>query len=233
MKYKQTTKAMLRRTFDRLFCDSRTNYVRLGDRCAWTVERSLDVASQVISGGAGGDISFELALATKFGCRVAIFDPSPTGVETIRRYAELPKTVTYHEFGLAGTTSTRLFHKPVDPVEGSFVEARRSGKSEGVEYRCLGPKDAMQVAGLTRLDLVKLDIEGSEYGFLDALIASDRLRPRQIAVEFHHFFRDVSIRQTLRAILRLRRAGYAIRHKERFDYLFVQRDSPILGGNGI
>jgi hypothetical protein len=94
----------------------------------------------------------------------------------------------------------------------------------GLEFECLDPRDALRCAGMDRLELLKLDIEGFEYDFLAAMLSAG-IRPVQIAVEFHHFLPGIPVMKTLVALRRLSRAGYRILHKDQCDYLFVHREA--------
>ena len=78
-------------------------------------------------------------------------------------------------------------------------------------------------------DLVKMDIEGAEYRVLPDLLESG-FRPRQILVEFHHRWREVSARATRGAIALLNRHGYLVADVSAngMEYLFV-RLSPFDG----
>lgn len=59
------------------------------------------------------------------------------------------------------------------------------------------------------IDLLKMDIEGSEYEVIPALLASGA-RPGQILVEFHHRFAGRGLGATLNAVQALRQSGYAL-----------------------
>jgi hypothetical protein len=58
-------------------------------------------------------------------------------------------------------------------------------------------------------ELVKLDIEGTEYAVLPDLLASG-FRPRQVLIEFHHWWREISPSRTRGAIRLLNRHGYRV-----------------------
>jgi FkbM family methyltransferase len=215
----------MRRGFDRRFCSDGRGVQRLGKTCLWAViEERLKPGTAVLSGGAGRDISFELELAGRLGCRVALFDPSPTGRETIDGLACLPETLQFFPEGLAGHSSRLSFALPEDPGEGSFRVANCSIGQPNAEFECLGPVDSMSRAGMDSVELLKLDIEGFEYGFLEAMLSA-RIRPTQIAVEFHHFMPGISAMKTLGTMQRLISAGYRILHKDQCDYLFVHREA--------
>ena len=174
----------------------------------------------VLSGGAGNDISFEVELAEKFSCRVAVFDPSPTGQKTFDALADRPAKLTFHPIGLSSETSMLRFAEPINAAEGSFHIPVNSAAV--VEFPCVSPLGALSSAGLTDIELLKIDIEGFEYDFLEKMIEQG-IRPSQIAVEFHHFMPHIPLRRTLRILWRLRRAGYVIAHKEQCDFLLVHK----------
>src|ERR1043166_4616347 len=60
--------------------------VTLGGSCPWTIQvGSIGPNSVVYSAGVGGDVSFEKELVRRFGCRVILLDPSPTGIATMNK----------------------------------------------------------------------------------------------------------------------------------------------------
>lgn len=211
-----------RRTFDRFFCRSGLGLERLGrDSGWWVVSSRLKDGAAVLSGGAGNDISFELDLARNRGCQVAVFDPSPTGVATFERSGGAGASLAYFPVGLDGHDHRVGFAAPQDAREGSY-SITRADVAAVLELDCLSPASALGRAGFREVELVKIDIEGFEYAFLDAMLAAG-ITPHQVAVEFHHFLPHIPIGRTWRAIRRLHAAGYRIVHKEQCDYLFVHR----------
>jgi len=219
------TRRWLRRGFDRQFCRPGHGVRKLGTTCAWAViEERMQPGASVLSGGAGRDISFEVELAGRRGCQVALFDPSPTGQDTWTALVDPPKTLRYFPDGLAGESARCAFARPADPAEGSFRQAGAGAMTaeNKMEFACLGPREALQCAGLEQLELLKLDIEGFEYDFIASMLGAG-IRPVQIAVEFHHFLPGIPLMKTLTALRQLRAAGYRILHKDQCDYLFVHR----------
>jgi len=65
----------------------------------------------------------------------------------------------------------------------------------------------MKELGHKYIDILKMDIEGAEYDVINEMSKSD-IRPQQILVEFHHRFQGVGIRETIKAIRRLKIMGY-------------------------
>lgn len=211
----------LRRSFDRCFTRAGLTLERVGKTCTWTImPEQLRPGTLVLSGGAGHDISFELELATRFGCRVAVFDPSPTGQNTFEAVVNPPAGLTFHRLGLSGETKMVSFARPANAVEGSYGLA--NGVADSVSFECVDPAEALRQAGIGEIELLKIDIEGFEYEFLKRMLVQG-IRPKQIAVEFHHFLPHIPLRRTLATVRDLRAAGYVIAHKYQCDILFVHR----------
>lgn len=63
--------------------------------------------------------------------------------------------------------------------------------------------------GHNTLDLLKIDIEGSEYPVLSSLLSTP-LRPGLLLVEFHHRFKSIGALPTKETVKALREAGYKL-----------------------
>ena len=80
----------------------------------------------------------------------------------------------------------------------------------------------MNLRGHSKIDLLKMDIEGFEYEVIEDILQKS-LDIRQICLEFHHFMRGISRRKTLKAIRGLKAAGFVLIYKTRFDYTFIRK----------
>lgn len=69
----------------------------------------------------------------------------------------------------------------------------------------------MAKLGHTRLDFVKLDIEGSEYCVV-ADIVSKRILPDQLCIEFHHGLFGYTAEDTKMAVALLHGVGYLLHY---------------------
>jgi hypothetical protein len=67
----------------------------------------------------------------------------------------------------------------------------------------------MREFGHTRLDVLKMDIEGAEYDVITDILATG-IEVGQLLIEFHHRFAGVGIERTRQAITALNAAGYRI-----------------------
>ncbi len=194
----------------------------LGDpseSCNWTIRTSrLDSQSVVYSAGVGRDISFEHALADRFGMKILLLDPSPTGLETMRKSEHQRKEFEFMPVALAGHEGELSLSPPGNPEEGSWVsETSLSGSgianAEMVTVKCETVSSLMRKFGHTHVDLLKIDIEGAEYGVLEAIMESG-VHIHQIAVEFHHgVLPGIPRSLTIQTLITLYRYGYRIVHK--------------------
>jgi FkbM family methyltransferase len=210
--------------FYRMLTRAGTPLVTLGGTCQWTIcEQGLGPASRILSGGAGNDISFEKALISRYGCRVVLLDPSPTGVATVERENLPSDKLTFLPVGLAAIDGTAGFQEPADATEGSFVGGAALG-SNAREFPCKTLPTLMGELSWPEIDLLKIDIEGFEFAVLDDLLKK-RLKVRQICVEFHHGPQFGRLRgETVRMILSLRKARYDLVHHVHWDHTFLRCD---------
>lgn len=170
---------------------------------------SLGSSSVIYSFGVGEDASFDVALIEELGAHVHAFDPTPRSIEWVRAQA-LPAAFHFSPVGIADFDGKGQFHPPTNPAHVShslLPRATATGATVEVELRTL--KSLMSSLGHTRVDLLKLDIEGSEYSVLDQLL-DEQIPVDQILVEYHHQFKHISPSRTRASVERLRQAGYRV-----------------------
>ena len=174
----------------------------------WSIpaDAGLDRQSVCYCAGAGEDISFDCALAQRFHCAVRIIDPTPRAIRHFEGLKEAVRTgdrfpinnsandyyvvtaedfqrLTFYPVGLSDGDVELKFYLPRDPthVSCSIVNLQRT--QEYFSAPCLRLGSIMQQAGDTRVDLLKMDIEGAEYAVIRDLVAT-KLLPRILLVEF-------------------------------------------------
>lgn len=158
----------------------------LGDQLygGWTtVTGGLGPDSIIYSFGAGDNISWDLAVIKKFGCKIYAFDPDPKSIAWLSRQSVPPQFIFSPE-GIGTYDGSQRFYDPFNP-KNVYVSSIRKNKT----YTDLPIKKMstlMQERGHNHIDLLKLDIEGSEYAVIKDIYNMDI---RQILVEIHeHFF---------------------------------------------
>ena len=196
----------------------------LGDKsvgCSWAFcPEGLGAGSVVYSGGVGNDISFEHALVERFGCSVTLFDPSPTGRATMNRPENQISKFKFLPLGLARECGTLRLARPLHEEEGSWYS--NQSNVEGIEVRCLDLATMLAQNQHRRVDLLKIDIEGAEYGVIEHILKT-RLPVHQILVEFHDgMLPGIRKRDTFRAVFGLMARGYKLVCERSNNYTFVR-----------
>jgi hypothetical protein len=208
----------------------------------WIIPRNyLHPQSVCYLVGAGEDVSFDLALADRYGCAVHIFDPTPRAVAHVEQlvrnlqqgqstacqtmpgglYPPYPSTLAallrLHPVGIWHEDATLRFFAPPNAahVSHSLVNLQKTEQTIEVPVRRLA--GLMRELGHAQIDLLKIDIEGAEYQVLASVLA-DRLPVGALCIEFdetasNHLDRHYMrrIREALGALLD---AGYHIIAKE-------------------
>jgi FkbM family methyltransferase len=179
--------------------------------CAWAVpDGYLSRGSIVYAVGVGEDISFDSALANRFGCKVFSFDPTPIAVEFMNSL-KLPEEITFVPIGLTSNDGITTFFTPQTKGFNSFskVVDQTCGESSEIESETLRLASIMKRLGHTQVDLLKMDIEGFEYEVVDEIILSHTL-PNCLLIEFHHLLYGFETQQTYNTVAKLLAAGYRI-----------------------
>ena len=184
--------------------------LRLGNKGAqWSIcPDGLSVSSVVYSFGVGRDISFDLQLIRQFGVHVHAFDPTPKSIEWLGRQS-LPENFVFHHYGIADHDGICVFLPPENPADVSHTIVNRKTPGSPIEIPVRRLASIMKSLGHPKIDLLKMDVEGSEYGVIDDLLNAD-IAVGQLLVEFHHRWPEVGIGPTVEAIEKLNRAGYLI-----------------------
>jgi FkbM family methyltransferase len=191
--------------------------------CKWTIHPTgLGPQSIVYSAGIGSDITFEHALVKNFHCDVVLIDPSPTGLKTMGLSENKIPQFRFFPIGLTGQPGKLNLAPPLD-AKGDSWFAGTTRTAGSMEVPCADVSSLMEQNHHAHIDLLKLDIEGCEYGVIEDIL-NRRLPVVQIAVEFHHGILPGFTRsQTIRTILKLISRGYALVDQTGANHTFVTR----------
>lgn len=145
----------------------------------------------VYSFGIGEDISFDKAIISNHGCKVYGFDPTPKSINYVKNN-ETPESFYFHPYGIGERTEMVTFHLPKnkDHVSGSVYDHKLVDEHNSVEVLLKEFKEIVSEMGHDHIDVLKMDIEGSEYVVMEGILKSG-IPIKQILVETHErFFED-------------------------------------------
>ncbi len=151
----------------------------------------LNSESIVVSVGIGEDISFDIGLYEMGVQRIYMFDPTPKAKIFIDKQ-NLPVQFSFYEMALSTEDSEMDMYLPKNKnhVSGSLVMNKNIDANDFVKVKCISVSTICSITGNKNIDLLKIDIEGSEYEVLENMLHGG-IFPKQICVEFHNrFFKD-------------------------------------------
>jgi FkbM family methyltransferase len=208
----------------------------------WTVPSdTLNDHSVCYLGGAGEDISFDVALAQRFGCSVHIFDPTPRArkhfddlIESVKTGKRLRSTtgeyydvhidslpkLNFEAIGLWSQSETLRFYAPKDQSHVSHSISNLQHTEEFFLAPVKRVSEIMNSKGHNCLDILKLDIEGAEFEVIDSLL-EDHVAIRILCVEFHK--EDGKLHRIQKYLDKLQSCDYKVVAAENLDFTFINR----------
>jgi FkbM family methyltransferase len=117
---------------------------------------------------------------SRYCCNVFVFEPVPEFAAALaKRFARNPK-VKVHAFGLGGETCSCEI-----AVDGASSSLCRGGERRmAIEIR--RAKEFLEEQRISRIDLMKINIEGAEYDLLEHLFAIGFVKNiHDVQVQFH------------------------------------------------
>lgn len=149
----------------------------------WAVDPKLIRKEDIVySFGVGKDISFDLDLIKHYRTHIHAFDHTPRCLDWLKTQ-NLPTEFKFHPYGLSNFDGISYFKLPPKEEYVSFSEVKEK-TTDSIELEVKKLSTIMNELGHKQIDLLKMDIEGSEYGVLDDILDSG-LKPKMILIEFH------------------------------------------------
>lgn len=175
----------------------------------WAVlPESLGPDSVVYSFGVGDNISFDLAMIKRFGATVHAFDPTPQSIAWVAGQT-LPPQFRFHDCGISSFDGVLDFYPPrkAGGMHYSQVPRHRLGSPpKPVAGRVNRLSTIIKRLGHQHIDVLKLDVEGSEFDSVPELLAAG-VPMGQLLVEIHYHFPQHSFRRGLDLIRQIKASG--------------------------
>lgn len=161
-------------------------------------------------GGYKGD--FAADINEKYGCFVYLFEPVEAFyLECLYRFKNNEKIKCYN-YGLGNRNSSFLISNNNDST--SLIRNLESDSVTKVQIKSFA--DEMSTLGIPHIDMLKINVEGSEFIILPDIISKKIIsKINYLQIQFHNFFPNSEI---LRNEIRLKLSET---HEEEWNYPFV------------
>jgi FkbM family methyltransferase len=161
----------------------------------------------VYSCGVGEDISFDAEILNDYDCNIFAFDPTPKSHEWVKKQ-NLPENFIFVPHGISAKTEKQALHlskTPLDISASIYVHGYTSvDDCIIVQMKCL--EDIAAEYHHTYVDVLKMDIEGSEFEVIRNL--PKNVIFGQILVEFHERFLENGKKILNKTLKILKKNGY-------------------------
>jgi FkbM family methyltransferase len=225
-----------------------TELVRLGTaHGGWTIPaEALESKGTAVCVGAGEDISFDVALNKK-GFNVFTIDPTPRAKAHVKRVLEAARggppveinnsstefydlegfdeaRFKFIDVGVWNEDKSMRFFAPEDPkhVSHSIVNLQRT--NEWFEAKCETLETICNSHKIDQINILKLDVEGSEYAVLGNVVENGPLPP-VLCVEFDEIRNPIDsalMERIFATVDLLVKSGYKFRDLDNSNGLFLR-----------
>ena len=174
---------------------------------------ALNRGSVVYSFGLGTDIAWELEMIRRIGAEVQAFDPTPRSRAWLEAQP-LPREFRFHPVGISNRDGEIVLHPPRRANNPHFSQDRDSGSKVSPEAVSCPVSRLGSIAkrlGHRRIDVLKLDVEGSEFDCVPDLLGSG-IEVGQLLLEVHYRNPGRSIQDGIKLLRSILDAGFACAH---------------------
>ena len=204
----------------------------------WVIPKEIDIDKNSILYlvGVGEDMSFDLEINNRYDSNIILIDPTkkakyhleevkefyknkeykfkgnvqPDYYDKIKELTPNMDNFTYIDKGIWDKKDKLKFYKQNNKeyVSQSLIEGMFTGNYDIVEVDSI--KNIMNELGHTKIDLLKLDIEGAENKVLEQML-NDSIYPRYLLIEFDLYLkRKDTNNSTYNINKRLLESGYRL-----------------------
>lgn len=187
---------------------------KIGAECgAWIVPTNkLNRESICYCVGVGENITFDVVLIERFGCRVFAYDPTPRAALHVQNHAANCDNYIYERIGVWDKDEVVRFYAPANPRNVSHSALNLQKTETYFEAPCKRLRTLFTENGHKRITLLKLDIEGAEYKVVEAMLA-DQLQIDIVCIEYDEAFHPLDAQYQTRiaaSVKSILGAGYTL-----------------------
>lgn len=211
---------LLKNIFSNLIVNNNNQYrlEKMGsDYGGWFVPANLITKDWVCyCAGVGEDASFDLALIKNFNCHVFAFDPTPRAI----KYAGNIQDPNFHfyDYGVWCKQEELRFYEPKnsDHVSHSIVNLQNT--SNYFVAHCKTVHKIAEELGHSKINLLKLDIEGAEFDVLNSII-ENQVNIDVLLVEYDQ---PTSLIKIISSVKQLNKYGMILCMIDDWNFTFIK-----------
>ncbi len=179
----------------------------------YTVMDCIPDNACIVSAGLGTDTHFEEDVIKKYrNANIYAFDPTPKSIEFVKTVRHLDKEKRFHFFsyGISKQDGREIFYLPADDsaVSCSTIKNMYSSK-KNIEVEMKSFKSVLELTKVKKIDILKLDIEGTEFSVIEDIIDSN-IEIKQICLEIHPLYFENPYKETKKFLKKMFGANYKI-----------------------
>jgi len=174
--------------------------IKMGEKSFYYINPNVEYNSIVYSAGISENASFELDLIKHFNVKVFAFDPTNVS----EKYTKSIKNKNFI-----------FLKKGVAIKKGNYVIDKK------FSLPCISLSEFARKHNHKKLSILKLDVEGYEYGVLDDIFSSN-LEIKQIVLEFHGWLEGIPKKMDKIYRKKIEGEGYRLIYKDLDNYTFIK-----------
>ena len=189
--------------------------------------KGINENSVIVDVGCGYEADFSRHMISCYGARAYAIDPTEKHKKYLQKIEETSGgKFVYLQNAVSSVSGDLLFYEIENHESGSLFSDHTNIKQDvtiSYHVRSLTLKEIPQKIGHSRIDLIKLDIEGAEFDLFNDIQAKDIQVYDQIYIEFHHkAIESKSFADTQRIIDILGEMGFTNFSLDDLNYLFYR-----------
>jgi FkbM family methyltransferase len=174
--------------------------------------------------GCGWEADFSQLMIGRHGLDAYGVDPTRKHASALHALEEKTNGKFHHlPLAVSRESGHITFHESRDHESGSILNEHtniQNDETVSYEVESVALNDLLKRIGTGRVDILKLDLEGAEYGLLESVTGQELEPFSQIFIEFHHHCTGYTRRDTRRMVKRITGNGFRVFTLDLHNYLF-------------